>query len=70
MKESKSASRPTIERRDLLPRHQGVRARTITTDGCFVDDFLVVERKNAVHRLNAASRGTTASPVIGDFDSS
>jgi L-2-hydroxyglutarate oxidase len=57
---------PGIEKRDLLPGIRGVRAQAIKPDGTLVDDFLMVERKNAVHLLNAPSPGATASLVIGE----
>jgi L-2-hydroxyglutarate oxidase LhgO len=55
---------PNIEKRDLIPGIRGVRAQTIKPDGTLVDDFLMVERQNAVHLLNAPSR-RAASLVIG-----
>ena len=57
---------PSIERRDLLPGMSGVRAQALRRDGSLVDDFLIVERPNAVHLLNAPSPGATASLVIGE----
>jgi L-2-hydroxyglutarate oxidase len=57
---------PSIEKRDLIPGIRGVRAQAIKPDGTLVDDFLMVERQNAVHLLNAPSPGATASLVIGE----
>lgn len=57
---------PEVERRDLLPGPRGVRAQAIRADGSLVEDFLVVERPNAIHLLNAPSPGATASLVIGE----
>lgn len=58
---------PSIQRSDLTPGIRGVRAQAVRADGTFVEDFLVVESKNAVHLLNAPSPGATASLVIGDY---
>jgi (S)-2-hydroxyglutarate dehydrogenase len=58
---------PDVERSDLTPGIRGVRAQAVRPDGSFVDDFLVVETKNAVHLLNAPSPGATASLVIGEY---
>jgi L-2-hydroxyglutarate oxidase len=58
---------PSVERKDLTPGIRGVRAQAVRPDGTFVEDFLVMEAKNAVHLLNAPSPGATASLVIGDY---
>jgi L-2-hydroxyglutarate oxidase len=57
---------PSIELSDLRPGMSGVRAQALQADGSFVEDFLIIERSNAVHLLNAPSPGATASLVIGD----
>jgi (S)-2-hydroxyglutarate dehydrogenase len=57
---------PSIELGDLVPGPSGVRAQAIRPDGSLVDDFLLVERPNAIHVLNAPSPGATASLVIGE----
>jgi L-2-hydroxyglutarate oxidase len=57
---------PSLEKSDLVPGIRGVRAQAIKPDGTLVDDFLMVERPNAVHLLNAPSPGATASLVIGE----
>ena len=57
---------PTVELRDLTHGPSGVRAQAIRADGSLVDDFLLVERPNAIHLLNAPSPGATASLVIGE----
>ncbi len=57
---------PSVERRDLMPGPRGVRAQAIRPDGSLVDDFLLVQRPNAIHVLNAPSPGATASLVIGE----
>jgi L-2-hydroxyglutarate oxidase len=58
---------PSIQKEDLVPGIRGVRAQALRPDGSLVDDFLVVEAKNAVHLLNAPSPGATASLVIGQY---
>jgi len=58
---------PSIQKEDLVPGIRGVRAQALRPDGSLVDDFLVVEKKNAVHLLNAPSPGATASLVIGEY---
>ncbi len=57
---------PSVELSDLVPGPRGVRAQAIRPDGSLVDDFLLVERPNAIHVLNAPSPGATASLVIGE----
>ncbi len=57
---------PSVELRDLMPGPRGVRAQAIRPDGSLVDDFLLVQRPNAIHVLNAPSPGATASLVIGE----
>jgi L-2-hydroxyglutarate oxidase len=58
---------PGIERRDLMPGIRGVRAQAMAPDGSLIEDFLVIDRRNAVHLLNAPSPGATASLVIGEY---
>jgi L-2-hydroxyglutarate oxidase len=58
---------PSLQQSDLMPGMAGVRAQALRPDGSLVDDFLVMERPNAVHLLNAPSPGATASLVIGDY---
>jgi L-2-hydroxyglutarate oxidase len=58
---------PSIQADDLVPGIRGVRAQAVRPDGTFVEDFLVIEGKNAVHLLNAPSPGATASLVIGEY---
>jgi L-2-hydroxyglutarate oxidase len=57
---------PSIEKRDLIPGIRGVRAQAMAPDGSLIEDFLILERANAVHLLNAPSPGATASLVIGE----
>ncbi|NNG17036.1 MAG: L-2-hydroxyglutarate oxidase [Gemmatimonadales bacterium] len=56
---------PEITADDLSPSHAGVRAQALRSDGTLVDDFLLVEKANALHVLNAPSPAATASLEIG-----
>jgi L-2-hydroxyglutarate oxidase len=51
---------------DLLPGPAGVRAQAMRPDGTMVDDFLFLERPDALHVLNAPSPAATASLAIGE----
>lgn len=57
---------PEVEASDLLPGGAGVRAQAMRADGTNVEDFLFLERRDALHVLNAPSPGATASLAIGD----
>jgi L-2-hydroxyglutarate oxidase len=57
---------PEIESADLIPGGAGVRAQAMRSDGTTVDDFLFLERQNALHVLNAPSPAATASLAIGE----
>ena len=57
---------PELREEDLLPGGSGVRAQAVRADGRLVRDFLMVERADAVHVLNAPSPAATASLVIGE----
>ena len=57
---------PEVREDDLLPGGAGVRAQAMTRDGCLVQDFDFIERKNALHVINAPSPGATASLAIGE----
>jgi len=57
---------PGIRATDLIPGGAGVRAMAMRPDGSLVDDFLFVERPNALHVLNAPSPAATASLAIGE----
>jgi L-2-hydroxyglutarate oxidase len=57
---------PEIEPEDLVPAGAGVRAQAMTREGALVDDFLFLERADALHVLNAPSPGATASLAIGE----
>lgn len=56
---------PEVEQDDLEPCPAGVRAQALLPDGTLVDDFLLVEKANALHVLNAPSPAATASLEIG-----
>lgn len=56
---------PAIEAADLVPADAGVRAQAVKRDGSLVDDFLIVDGRNAVHVCNAPSPGATSSLEIG-----
>lgn len=57
---------PEVETGDLVAGGSGVRAQAMRADGTTVDDFLFVERADALHVLNAPSPAATASLAIGD----
>jgi L-2-hydroxyglutarate oxidase len=57
---------PELKASDLIPGGAGVRAQAMKPDGSLVDDFLFVDRPNALHVLNAPSPGATASLAIGE----
>lgn len=56
---------PGIEKKDLEPAGAGVRAQMVTREGKTVDDFMIMERKDMIHVLNAPSPAATASFSIG-----
>ena len=56
---------PEIREEDLESGGAGVRAQAMTPDGSLVQDFLFVQRPNALHVLNAPSPAATASLAIG-----
>jgi L-2-hydroxyglutarate oxidase len=57
---------PELRVDDLLPGGSGVRAQAMLADGTLVNDFLFVERRDALHVLNAPSPAATASLAIGE----
>ncbi len=57
---------PEVRLEDLELGGAGVRAQAMTPDGELVQDFCLVQRKNALHVLNAPSPGATASLAIGE----
>ena len=56
---------PEVEAKDILPTPAGVRAQALKSDGSMVDDFLFINRDNALHVCNAPSPAATASIEIG-----
>jgi len=56
---------PEVQADDLIPTHAGVRAQALMNDGKLVDDFLIVQGRNAVHVCNAPSPAATSSIEIG-----
>ncbi len=56
---------PEVKAEDLVPTHAGVRAQALMSDGKLVDDFLIVQGKNATHVCNAPSPAATSSLEIG-----
>jgi len=55
---------PEVRPEDLRRGGAGVRAQAVDGSGKLVDDFRIVEAKNAIHVLNAPSPGATASLAI------
>jgi L-2-hydroxyglutarate oxidase len=56
---------PEIQPDDLAQGGSGVRAQAIAPEGELVQDFRFIEKKNALHVLNAPSPAATASLAIG-----
>lgn len=56
---------PEIQPGDIIPAHAGVRAQALLPDGALVDDFLILQGRNACHVCNAPSPAATASLEIG-----
>ena len=57
---------PEIKDEDLAPGGAGVRAQAVATDGALLDDFSILQGRQAVHVLNAPSPGATSSLAIGE----
>ncbi len=57
---------PEIREEDLAPGGSGVRAQAVAGDGTLLDDFSIIQGREAVHVLNAPSPGATSSLAIGD----
>jgi L-2-hydroxyglutarate oxidase LhgO len=55
---------PELTTEDLASGGSGVRAQAVESSGRLVDDFRILETKNAIHVLNAPSPGATASIAI------
>jgi L-2-hydroxyglutarate oxidase len=58
---------PAIQESDLADGGSGVRAQAMLADGTLVQDFSIIEGKNALHVLNAPSPAATASLAIGEY---
>lgn len=58
---------PEVQSEDLVRGEAGVRAQALWADGKLIDDFHVLERKNALFVLNAPSPAATASLEIGKY---
>lgn len=56
---------PDLREGDLVRSGAGVRAQAVTDAGRLVDDFLIEERGQTLHVLNAPSPAATASLPIG-----
>jgi (S)-2-hydroxyglutarate dehydrogenase len=61
---------PEIQSEDLVRGESGVRAQALRSNGIFIDDFHLLEQKNAIFVLNAPSPAATASLEIGKYISS
>ncbi len=57
---------PELRDEDLDSGGSGVRAQAMTPDGRLVPDFAFVQRRGALHVINAPSPGATASLAIAD----
>jgi len=57
---------PEIREEDLARGGAGVRAQAMSPDGALVQDFCLVQRRRALHVLNAPSPAATASLAIGE----
>ncbi len=58
---------PEIQGRDLAPGGAGVRAQAVSRAGALLDDFHILQGREAVHVLNAPSPGATSSLAIGEY---
>lgn len=57
---------PELREEDLIPGGAGVRAQACNRDGALVDDFLILEEKQAINICNAPSPAATSSLSIGE----
>ena len=57
---------PEIEEKDLVDGGAGVRAQACDRTGGLLDDFSIIESKNAINVCNAPSPAATSSLSIGD----
>jgi L-2-hydroxyglutarate oxidase len=58
---------PALEREDLSPGPCGIRAQLLARDGSLVDDFVLEQRGDVLHVVNAPSPAATASLAIGGW---
>lgn len=58
---------PEIRDEDLTSGGAGVRAQAVARSGAVLDDFHIVQGREAVHILNAPSPGATSSLAIGEY---
>jgi L-2-hydroxyglutarate oxidase len=57
---------PEIEADDLIPGGAGVRAQACDRTGGLLDDFAIIENKQAINVLNAPSPAATSALSIGN----
>ncbi|MFC4871987.1 L-2-hydroxyglutarate oxidase [Negadavirga shengliensis] len=57
---------PDIQESDLVDGGAGVRAQACDKEGGLLDDFVIQERKGAIHVINAPSPAATSALSIGD----
>jgi len=57
---------PEIKESDLAGGGSGVRAQAVAKDGSLLDDFSIIQGRDAIHVLNAPSPGATSSLAIGE----
>lgn len=57
---------PEIQASDLAGGGSGVRAQAVARDGSLLDDFSIIQGRDAIHVLNAPSPGATSSLAIGE----
>ncbi|MDA0262673.1 MAG: L-2-hydroxyglutarate oxidase [Chloroflexi bacterium] len=57
---------PEIKESDLASGGSGVRAQAVAKDGTLLDDFSIIQGRDAIHVLNAPSPGATSSLAIGE----
>ena len=57
---------PEIKESDLASGGSGVRAQAVAKDGSLLDDFSIIQGRDAIHVLNAPSPGATSSLAIGE----
>lgn len=56
---------PEVRAQDVVPTYAGVRAQALANNGKLVDDFLIIDRPQAMHVCNAPSPAATSSIAIG-----